>query len=184
MILKRLFDILFSLLGLLLVSPLLLVMVLIAAIDTKSNGLFLQQRIGQYGKSFRIVKLRSMCAETHSISTFGKFLRKSKIDELPQLYNVLRGDMSFVGPRPDIPGYYDNLKGENRKILELKPGLTSEASLKYYDEDSLLAQQEDPLRYNDTILFPDKVRMNLEYYYTRSFLGDLRIIAKTLWRQF
>jgi len=123
-----------------------------------------------------------MDAKMHSISVFGKFLRKSKIDELPQLFNVLVGDMSFVGPRPDIPGYYDILTGEARKILELKPGLTSEASLKYYDEDSLLAQQEDPLLYNDTILFPDKVYMNLHYYYNRSFLGDLKIILKTIFR--
>lgn len=158
-------------------------MALGAAVDTGSNGFFLQQRVGQYGRLFRIVKLRSMDAETQSVSRFGKFLRKSKIDELPQLFNVLIGDMSFVGPRPDVPGYYDELQGEQRKILELKPGLTSEASLKYYDEDHLLAQKEDPLLYNDTILFPDKVRMNLEYYYNRTFLDDLRIIAQTLKRQ-
>jgi len=179
---KRLFDLVFSLLGLFVLSPLILVMAILAAIDTRSNGFFLQKRVGQYGKLFKIVKLRTIDAKTQSISRFGRFLRKSKIDELPQLYNVLIGEMSFVGPRPDIPGYYDNLTGDARKILELKPGLTSEASLKYYDEDSLLAQQEDPLRYNDTILFPDKVRMNLQYYYNRSFLGDLKIICKTIFR--
>lgn len=123
-----------------------------------------------------------MDAKTHFISAFGRFLRKSKIDELPQLYNVLIGEMSFVGPRPDIPGYYDTLTGEARKVLELKPGLTSEASLKYFDEETLLAKQQDPLLYNDTTLFPDKVRMNLKYYYKRSFLGDLRIIWKTVLR--
>ena len=88
--------------------------------------------------------------------------------------------MSFVGPRPDIPGYYDLLQGENRKILTLKPGLTSEASIKYKDEEELLAQQENPLAYNDRIIFPDKVKMNLEYYHQRSFWGDLGIIFKTI----
>ncbi|SFJ09515.1 Sugar transferase involved in LPS biosynthesis (colanic, teichoic acid) [Kaistella treverensis] len=184
MLLKRLFDLVFSLLGLLVLSPVLFLMALLAAWDTNSNGFFMQQRVGQHGRLFKIFKLRSIHAKTHTISAFGEFLRKTKIDELPQLFNVLIGDMSFVGPRPDIPGYYDFLTGEKRKILELKPGLTSEASLKYYDEDALLAQHEDALRYNDTILFPDKVRMNLEYYYNRSFLGDLKIIAKTFFRQF
>jgi lipopolysaccharide/colanic/teichoic acid biosynthesis glycosyltransferase len=155
---------------------------LIAGWDTHSNGFFIQERVGQFGKLFKIVKLRTMDIKTQSISTFGRFLRKSKIDELPQLYNVFIGEMSVVGPRPDVAGYYDILKGEARKILELKPGLTSEASLKYFDEDALLAQQEDPLLYNDTVLFPDKVRMNLEYYYNRSFLGDLKIIWKTIFR--
>jgi lipopolysaccharide/colanic/teichoic acid biosynthesis glycosyltransferase len=155
---------------------------LIAGWDTHSNGFFIQERVGQFGKLFKIVKLRTMDIKTQSISAFGRFLRKSKIDELPQLYNVFIGEMSVVGPRPDVAGYYDILKGEARKILELKPGLTSEASLKYFDEDALLAQQEDPLLYNDTVLFPDKVRMNLEYYYNRSFLGDLKIIWKTIFR--
>ena len=179
---KRLFDFIFSLLGLVVISPVLVIAALIAGWDTHSNGFFIQERVGQYGKLFKIVKLRTMDIKTHSISNFGRFLRKSKIDELSQLYNVLIGDMSFVGPRPDVAGYYDILKGEARKILELKPGLTSEASLKYFDEDALLAQQEDPLLYNDTVLFPDKVRMNLEYYYNRSFLGDLKIIWKTIFR--
>lgn len=121
-----------------------------------------------------------MHPETNAISAWGKFLRKSKLDELPQLFNILKADMSFVGPRPDIPGYYDLLQGEERKILALKPGLTSEASIKYKNEDQLLAQQENPLHYNDSIIFPDKVKMNLEYYHQRSFWGDLGIIFKTI----
>ena len=107
------------------------------------------------------------------------FLRKSKIDELPQLLNVLFGQMSFVGPRPDIPGYYDKLVGEDRKILELKPGLTSKASLKYFNEEFLLSTQPNPLEYNDSVIFPDKVKMSLEYYYKKSFREDLKIIFKT-----
>jgi lipopolysaccharide/colanic/teichoic acid biosynthesis glycosyltransferase len=107
--------------------------------------------------------------------------RKSKFDELPQFYNVILGDMSVVGPRPDIQGYYDKLEGEDRKILELKPGITSEASIKYRNEDALLEQQVDPVLYNDTVIFPDKVKMNLHYYYTHSFIKDLKIILKTIY---
>ena len=103
---------------------------------------------------------------------------------MPQLFNVLKGDMSLVGPRPDVPGYYDLLEGENRKILELKPGLTSLASIKYAKEELLLKQQESPLLYNNTVLFPDKVRLNLAYYKNRSFSGDLLLILKTVWVTF
>ena len=109
-------------------------------------------------------------------------MRQTKIDELPQLWNVLKADMSFVGPRPDIAVYYDVLEGESRKVLNLKPGITSEASIKYQNEEALLAQQENPLDYNDTVIFPDKARMNLDYYYNRSFFGDIGIIVKTLFR--
>ena len=111
---------------------------------------------------------------------FGKFLRKSKLDELPQLLNIIKGDMSVVGPRPDIPGYYDLLEGENRKILELKPGLTSEASIKYRNEEELLQSAINSKQYNDEIIFPDKVKMNLNYYYNYNLLIDLKIILKTI----
>lgn len=148
----------------------------------KNAGLYSQTRIGQFGKPFTLYKLRTMHPTTHGISVQGAFLRKSKIDELPQLWNILKGDMSFVGPRPDIPGYYDQLQGEARKILELKPGLTCEASIKYANEEELLSQQKDPLHYNDTVIFPDKVHMNLHYYYNRSFIGDLKIIWRTIVR--
>ncbi len=117
-----------------------------------------------------------MHATTGKVSAYGRFLRQSKLDELPQLFNILLGEMSFVGPRPDVPGYYDKLQGEERKLLELKPGLCSRAALKYYNEENLLAQQPDPLHYNDTVIFPDKVRMNLAYYYKRSFVEDLRVL--------
>ena len=114
------------------------------------------------------------------ISKLGAFLRNSKLDELPQLWNIVIGNMSFVGPRPDIAGYYDVLEGENRKILELKPGLTSLASIKYSKEELLLEQQENPLNYNDTVIFPDKVKMNLQYYYSNSVFIDVKIIWKTI----
>ncbi|HEY9221955.1 MAG TPA: sugar transferase [Lutibacter sp.] len=179
---KRLFDILFSITTLLLLGWLIIICWLFAAIDTKSNGLFIQKRIGQWGKPFNILKLKSMkdVNGLKTISRFGNFIRTTKIDELPQLVNVLMGTMSVVGPRPDVPGYYDKLQGTDRKILELKPGLTSPATLKYANEETLLAQQENPLHYNDTILFPDKVKLNLHYCQTRTFFGDLKIIWQTL----
>ena len=156
-----------------------MVLFILASLNTQSNGIFVQKRIGQFGKSFKILKFKTINTTTRKISFFGAFLRKSKLDELPQLFNVLNGDMSFVGPRPDIAGYYDNLQGEERNILMLKPGITSLASIKYRNEEQLLAQKESPLEYNDNIIFPDKVKMNLDYYYNRSFFGDLKIIIKT-----
>jgi lipopolysaccharide/colanic/teichoic acid biosynthesis glycosyltransferase len=147
-----------------------------------SNGIFFQVRIGQYGKTFTIFKIKTINSNTGYISRFGKFLRKSKLDELPQLFNILRGEMSFVGPRPDIPSYYDVLEGEAKKILELKPGLPSEASIKYFNEEQILTSKSDPSGYYENVIFPDKVKMNLDYYYNHSFLGDIKIIFKTIFR--
>lgn len=180
--LKRIFDIILALLLLLLLGGFLIVFWIASIIDTHSNGLFLQQRIGQHGKKFTILKLRTFHIATGKVSAFGQFVRNHKIDEFPQLINILKGDMSFVGPRPDVPGYYDKLEGENQKILLLKPGLTCEASIKYFDEECILAQQENPQQYNDTVIFPDKVKLNLNYYYHRSFVGDLCILWKTIFR--
>jgi lipopolysaccharide/colanic/teichoic acid biosynthesis glycosyltransferase len=177
---KRIFDFLFAAVALLLLSWLLVLCVIMASLDTKSFGIFTQKRIGQFGKSFRIYKIKTLHDQTKEISGFGKFLRKSKLDELPQLFNILLGEMSFVGPRPDIAGYYDLLEGENRKILELKPGLTSEASIKYRNEEDILKNANNPAQYNDTIIFPDKVKMNLAYYYKNSFWTDIQIILKTI----
>ena len=181
---KRFFDIIFSFFFLLFFFWVVCIAWLLAAIDTHTNGIFIQQRIGQFGNPFKIYKLRTIQILTSSgnrrISKIGKFLRGYKLDELPQFFNVLKGEMSLVGPRPDLPGYYDLLEGENRKILELKPGLTSLASLKYSEEESLLSKQISPINYNDSIVFPDKVRLNLDYYYHRSFWGDVGIILKTI----
>jgi lipopolysaccharide/colanic/teichoic acid biosynthesis glycosyltransferase len=181
---KRFFDIIFSFFFLLFFFWVVCSAWLLAAIDTHTNGIFIQQRIGQFGNPFKIYKLRTIQILTSSgnrrISKIGKFLRGYKLDELPQFFNVLKGEMSLVGPRPDLPGYYDLLEGENRKILELKPGLTSLASLKYSEEESLLSKQISPINYNDSIVFPDKVRLNLDYYYHRSFWGDVGVILKTI----
>ena len=114
------------------------------------------------------------------VTPLGAFLRKYKIDELPELWNVLIGDMSFVGPRPDVPGYADKLQGEDRRILELKPGITGPATLKYRNEEELLAMQSNPQTYNDEVIWPDKVRINLEYLRKRTFFGDIKIILQTL----
>lgn len=181
--LKRLFDFFLSFIGLVLFGWLIFIVWIIASFDTQSNGIFDQNRIGQDGKIFKIFKIKTINPKTNRISTIGRLFRKSKLDELPQLVNVIIGDMSFVGPRPDIPGYYDQLQGESRKILELKPGLTSEASLKYFNEEEILAQQINALYYNDTFIFPDKVKMNLYYYYHRSFWFDIRILFNTLFGQ-
>ncbi len=182
---KRLFDIFFAITGLVISSGFLVLFYFLATLDTRKNGLFSQQRIGQFGKPFIIYKLRTFGSSTDKpISRFGTFLRNSKIDELPQLFNVLVGDMSIVGPRPDVAGYYDMLEGENRKVLELKPGLTSEASIKFANEEDILAQQDHPLDYNDTVIFPEKVKMNLKYYHNNSISGDIMIVLKTIFRSF
>jgi lipopolysaccharide/colanic/teichoic acid biosynthesis glycosyltransferase len=152
---------------------------LITAIDTKSNGFFLQERIGQYGKKFTIYKLRTLHSKTHQLSSWGKFLRNYKIDELPQLLNIIKGEMTLVGPRPDVPGYADLLEGADREILQLKPGITGLASLKYRNEETLLASMPNPQEYNDTIIWPDKVRLNLLYLKNKSFWLDIKICYYT-----
>lgn len=182
MIIKRLFDLFFSLLLIITFSPVIIFGYLLASIDTLSNGFFTQKRIGQYGIPFTIYKLKTICPKTKKISSIGKLLRKSKIDELPQLFNVLIGNMSFVGPRPDISGYYDKLEGEFKKILELKPGITCDASIKYANEEMVLEKQENPLKYNDEVIFPDKLKMNLEYFNKQSFWLDIKILFRTIVR--
>lgn len=114
------------------------------------------------------------------ILPFGKWLRKTKLDEIVELVNVLKGEMSFVGPRPDVEGYADKLEGEDRKVLELRPGITGPASLKYINEEEILANVDNPQQYNDEVIFPDKVKINLDYYHNRTFWGDIKIILNTV----
>lgn len=151
---------------------------------------FTQKRVGRNGKLFTMYKFRSMTV-SHSgssisvagesrITPFGAKLRKYKIDELPELWNVLIGDMSFVGPRPDVPGYADMLKGEDRDILKLRPGITGPASLKYRNEEELLSHVDDPIKYNNEVIFPDKVRINLYYLHNYSFWTDIKLILCTV----
>lgn len=179
MMLKRLFDVFFAFILLLVASPLLLFVFLVSTWDTHSCGLFVQPRLGRYAQPFRIYKIKTVHDRTRHISPWGRFLRRSKLDELPQLFNILRGDMSFVGPRPDLPGYADHLPPEDRFFLRLRPGLTGLASLHFRREETLLAAQPDPSTYNDTVLWPAKVRLNTWYAHHRSFALDLSLLAYT-----
>lgn len=188
---KWLFDRTMALIGLLVLWPLLLVVALLIRVKMPGGPvIFKQKRVGQHGRLFTMYKFRSMRVH-HSgssvsvkgesrITPLGAVLRKYKLDELPELWNVLIGDMSFVGPRPDVPGYADKLQGDDRRMLQLKPGITGPASLKYRNEEELLAGQADPQKYNDEVLFPDKVRINLQYLDNWSFWGDIRIIVCTV----
>lgn len=177
---KRLFDFVFSLLRLLFLGGILLICILIASIDTKSFGLFIQSRIGQHGIPFNIFKIKTFSDSSKTTTPFGRFLRASKLDELPQLLNVLLGSMSFVGPRPDVSGYADVLKAEDRIILSVKPGITGLASLKYRNEEEILLQQEFPQIYNDEVIWPDKVRINKWYVCNHTLWMDLRILLFTI----
>lgn len=188
---KRAFDITCSFIGLLLLWWLILIAWIIARLETRSNGFFLQTRIGRYGRRFRVVKIKTMitrndhlttitCSGDARITKSGRFFRKTKIDELPQLWNILTGDMSFVGPRPDVPGYADKLSSDKKIILSVRPGITGPATLAYRDEEEILAKQENPQKYNDDVIYPDKVRINLEYINKWRFRDDLNYIFKTI----
>ena len=190
---KRLFDLTASLIGLIVLFPIFIVVSVLVKISSEGPVFFVQKRIGKNGKVFQMIKFRSMAVIQSSDSTisvkgdlritkFGAFLRKYKIDELPELFNVLRGDMSIVGPRPDVSGYADKLEGEDVLILELRPGITGPASLKYANEEEILALQEDPVKYNDEVIYPDKVKLNLDYYYNNNLWIDIKIIFATIFR--
>ena len=181
---KYVFDRLASTVGLLLLAPLLAVIAIYIRLALpRGPVLFRQQRVGQHGRLFTIYKFRTMVQMadgTMRVPNAAAFLRDKKLDELPELWNVLRGDMSFVGPRPDIPGYADRLTGGDREILLLRPGITGPATMKYRDEESLLAAQENALEYNDKVIWPDKVRMNLYYLHHYSFAKDIQMIFCTV----
>lgn len=191
MLTKTLFDRTCAFFGLIALSPALLAIALLIRIKMPGGPvIFKQTRIGRHGKPFTMYKFRSMTMH-HSgssvsvkgesrITPLGSVLRKYKLDELPELWNVLKGDMSLVGPRPDVPGYADKLQGDDREILRLRPGITGPASLKYRDEEEILARQTDPQRYNDEVIFPDKTRINRAYLAHWSFGLDLKIIFCTV----
>ena len=190
---KRIFDFSSSLLGLVILFPLIILISFAIKIGSSGPILFSQKRVGMDGKLFTLIKFRSMMINQESnntatakgdnrITTIGVFLRRYKLDELPELWNVLKGEMSLVGPRPDVPGYADNLKGEDRRILKLRPGITGTASLKYANEEEILSAQDDPQKYNDEVIFPDKVKVNLEYYENQTLWLDIKIIFATIFR--
>ncbi|GAB1309361.1 sugar transferase [Urechidicola sp. KH5] len=193
-IFKRLFDFTFALVGLCFAIIPLLILILIASFSTRSFGIFKQERVGQFGQIFVLYKIKSMrkgVTKGHittsadiRITSFGKFLRNTKLDEFPQLINVLFGSMSFVGPRPDIKGYADKLEGDDRIILSVKPGITGPATLYYSNEAELLAKQSDPINYNNTVIWPHKVEMNRHYVLEWNFLKDLRYCWRSILQVF
>ena len=197
--LKWLFDRFVALIGLIVLSPVLLVVAMLVAIKTPGGPvIFSQKRVGKDGKLFTIRKFRTMTANhggssisvagESRITPLGAKLRHYKLDELPELWNVLKGDMSFVGPRPDVPGYADQLQGEDHEVLKLRPGITGPATLKYRDEEDLLAKvasegvdgYTDPVKFNDEVIFPDKVRLNRFYLNNYSFWSDIKMLFATV----
>ncbi len=185
---KLIFDYLAAIIILPITLPIIVILILISTFDTGEIGIFTQKRVGKGGRIFFIYKIRSMkgnnesditTVTTHNITGFGNFLRKNKLDELPQIINILSGQMSFVGPRPDVPGYADKLEGEDRIILSIKPGITGPAQLAYKNEEIILSHQENPLQYNDQVIWPDKVKINKKYVENWSFSKDLVYLWKT-----
>ncbi len=190
LLLKRLFDLFFSVFGLFLLILPILIFIVIATISTRKFGLYTQKRVGQYGKIFTMLKIRTMVGEEEGdfitikndsrITVFGQFLRQYKLDELPQLVNVLVGQMSFVGPRPDVKGYADKLEGNDQIILTVKPGITGPATLKFREEESLLGRQTNPKKYNDEVIWKEKIEINKKYIENWTFIGDIKYILKTI----
>lgn len=205
MILKWLFDRIVSFIGLLILWPVLVIVAILVKIKMPGGpAFFVQNRVGKGGKLFKCHKFRSMTVK-HSgssvsvagdsrITPFGAKLRHYKLDELPGLWDVLIGNMSFVGPRPDVPGYADKLEGDDRDVLKLRPGITGPATLKYRLEDEMIADyvaqkqkdgdtrnpQDIAVEYNDTVIYPDKVRLNCYYYRHYSFIKDIQMIFCTV----
>lgn len=218
---KWIFDRVVSFVGLLFLWPVLIVVAILIKVKMPGGpAIFKQKRVGLDGKLFTMYKFRSMTvahggssvsvAGEARITPLGAKLRRYKLDELPELWNVFIGDMSFVGPRPDVPGYADKLQGDDRLVLKLRPGITGPATLKYRDEEEMIADQvkrykmkdnscplagegitcakvpegltdeEFSIWYNDNVIYPDKVRINLEYYRNHSLIGDLRYIFQTV----
>lgn len=214
MMLKFVFDKVVSLVGLIVLSPVLLIVALLIKWKMPGPILFCQQRVGRYGRIFTVYKFRTMTVKAEAsvasrnseatsiasqeqsrITPLGEKLRRYKLDELPELWNVLKGDMSFVGPRPDVPGYADQLQGEDREVLLLRPGITGPASLKYRNEEDILEAVDEALQkgrselpmgittvqeYNDNVIYPDKVRLNRYYLHHYSFIKDIQMIVCTV----
>lgn len=197
--LKYIFDRTVSLLGMIILLPVLVIVAILVKVKMPGGPVFFsQRRVGRNGRLFTMYKFRTMTVDHDGssvsvagesrITPLGAKLRKYKLDELPELWNVLIGDMSFVGPRPDVPGYADALVGEDREVLQLRPGITGPASLKYRNEEELLARvasegidgYTDPVKYNDEVIFPDKVRLNCHYLHHYSFWMDMKMILATV----
>ncbi len=189
---KRLFDFVFSSIGLIIFSPLLLIISIAIKFSSKGKILFKQKRIGIGYKEFTIYKFRTMYENSggiqlttksdNRVTSVGKFLRKSKLDELPQLINVLFGDMSFVGPRPEVKRYADKYKENEKEVFKLKPGITDYASIRFINENELLERKTDPEKYYLDEIVPKKVKINLDYAKDATVLKDIVVILKTIFR--
>ncbi len=190
--LKRIFDIVFSLFGLIILIPIFILVSVFIILESRGGVFYRQLRIGQYQKGFRLLKFRTMHQRTAQglsitignndarITKIGKVLRKYKLDELPQLWNVLLGEMSFVGPRPEVPRYVEMYNAEQLEVLSVKPGITDYASIKYRNENELLAKAEYPEQFYIDEVMPAKLRLNMFYVKNQSFLLDIKLIVKTL----
>lgn len=188
----RLFDILFSAIGLIILSPLFVILWLLIWMESKGPGLFVQERIGLNGRPFGLYKFRSMRTDSeseslitigdndHRITRIGHFIRKYKLDELPQLLNVLKGDMSLVGPRPEVRKYVELYTAEQRKVLNVKPGITDYASIEYVNENELLGNADDPDRVYVEQVMPKKLELNMRYIQDRSLCQYFKIIFLTI----
>ena len=188
----RIFDILFATLGLVILSPLLILVYVAIVLESRGGGFYRQERTGRYGKPFRLIKFRSMYvnADKHGLITVGGhdnritrvgyYIRKYKIDELPQLINVVKGDMSIVGPRPEVKKYTDLYTEEQRKILDIRPGITDYASIKYVDENEILGTSDNPERTYIEHIMPDKIKLNMIYISQNGIKEYFNIIFLTL----
>lgn len=189
---KRLFDITASFFGILILSPLLIFIGLWVGLSSKGGVFYKQIRVGKNNKDFKLYKFRSMRVNSDKqglltvgskdsrITKAGYFIRKYKIDELPQLINVLKGDMSFVGPRPEVRRYVDLYSEEQMKVLSVRPGITDPASIKYRNENDLLSSESNPEQYYIQHIMPDKLKINIDYINTRTFIKDIKIIFQTI----
>ncbi len=188
---KRFFDILVSLLGLVILSPFLIVLSLCIVLESRGGVFYRQTRVGKNNRDFRIYKFRSMrsgsdkkglltVGDDHRITKVGKFIRKYKLDEFAQLINVLKGDMSLVGPRPEVRKYVDLYTDEQCQVLKVKPGITDYASIEYFDENTLLGQSEDPEKTYINEIMPHKLKLNRKYIASPTLRHDIQLIYKTL----
>ena len=189
---KRTFDFIVSLIGIIILSPIFIIVSIAIKLDSKGSILFLQKRVGRFGKEFSIYKFRTMVVDAEKlgkqitvgkdnrITKVGVFLRKFKIDELPQLFNVLKGDMSLVGPRPEVPKYVALYNDEQKKVLEVRPGITDIASLRYKDENDILGKVDNPEEYYINVIMKDKLSLNLEYIERGNIFFDIYLIIKTI----
>lgn len=191
---KRTFDVIMSSIGLIILSPFFLIISLLIKMDSSGPVFFKQIRVGRYEKNFKILKFRTMVTDAEKrgaqitvgrdsrITRVGHFLRKSKLDELPQLINVFKGDMSLVGPRPEVPKYTQYYTKQQKHIFEIRPGITDFASIKYRDENEILAKSPDPEKTYIEEIMVDKLNLNLEYLEKKSLLTDIKIIFHTFYK--